>query len=108
MIRLGYMLPLLLLFLLLSERVQPNHHSIKTMFCRSVLSFMRRILNKKPMISSKPVVVIIGYTGAGKSKLAVEIAKKYRGEIINADAMQVTIPIFSNFNIQINPITILS
>ena len=35
-----------------------------------------------------PVVVILGATGAGKSKLALEMAAKLGGEIISADAMQ--------------------
>ena len=35
-----------------------------------------------------PVVVILGATGAGKSQLALELAEKYGGEIISADAMQ--------------------
>lgn len=35
------------------------------------------------------VIVITGPTGVGKTKLSVSIAKKYHGEIINADAMQV-------------------
>lgn len=37
----------------------------------------------------KKVIVITGPTGVGKTKLSVELAKKYNGEIINADAMQV-------------------
>ncbi len=37
----------------------------------------------------KTVIVITGPTGVGKTKLSIEIAKKYGGEIINADAMQV-------------------
>ncbi len=35
------------------------------------------------------IVVILGATGVGKSKLAVELAQRYRGEIINADVVQV-------------------
>ena len=35
-----------------------------------------------------PVVVILGATGAGKSQLALELAAKFGGEIISADAMQ--------------------
>ena len=35
-----------------------------------------------------PVIVILGATGAGKSKLALEVAEKFGGEIISADAMQ--------------------
>merc|ERR1739838_655026 len=36
-----------------------------------------------------PIVVVLGATGAGKSKLALEIASKIKGEIISADSMQV-------------------
>ena len=35
------------------------------------------------------IIVIIGPTGVGKTKLSVELAKKLDGEIINADSMQV-------------------
>lgn len=35
------------------------------------------------------IIVITGPTGVGKTKLSVELAKRYNGEIINADAMQV-------------------
>ena len=35
------------------------------------------------------IIVIAGPTGVGKTKLGVELAKKYNGEIINADAVQV-------------------
>jgi len=37
----------------------------------------------------KPIVFIAGPTASGKSSWAVEIAKRFKGEIINADAMQV-------------------
>ena len=36
-----------------------------------------------------PLVVILGSTGTGKSKLAIEIGKKVGGEILSADSMQV-------------------
>ncbi|KAG1669853.1 tRNA dimethylallyltransferase [Nymphon striatum] len=35
------------------------------------------------------VVVVLGSTGTGKSKLAIELAKMFCGEIISADSMQV-------------------
>ncbi|XP_029920042.1 tRNA dimethylallyltransferase isoform X2 [Myripristis murdjan] len=35
------------------------------------------------------LVVILGATGTGKSKLAIEIGKRVQGEIISADSMQV-------------------
>jgi tRNA dimethylallyltransferase len=38
---------------------------------------------------SKKIILIAGPTASGKSRLAIEIAKKIKGEIINADSMQV-------------------
>ena len=38
---------------------------------------------------SKKIVLIAGPTASGKSKIAIDIAKKIKGEIINADSMQV-------------------
>jgi len=38
---------------------------------------------------SRSIVAIMGTTGAGKSPLAVDIARTFKGEVINADAMQV-------------------
>ncbi len=35
------------------------------------------------------IVIITGFTGSGKSGLAVEIAKKYNGEIISCDSVQI-------------------
>lgn len=35
-----------------------------------------------------PIVVILGATASGKSKLAIEIASRFNGEIISADSMQ--------------------
>ncbi len=35
------------------------------------------------------VIVIVGPTASGKTSLSIEIAKKYNGEIISADSMQV-------------------
>ena len=40
------------------------------------------------MKRSFPIVVVLGATSAGKSKLALEVAQKFGGEIISADAMQ--------------------
>ena len=44
---------------------------------------------------SKKIILLAGPTASGKSKLAVSLAKKIDGEIINADSMQ----IFKEFNI---------
>jgi len=40
--------------------------------------------NQKP-----PVVVVTGPTGAGKTPLAIELGRRFDGEIVNADSMQV-------------------
>ncbi len=37
----------------------------------------------------KLIIVITGPTGVGKTKLSIELAKKYNAEIINADSVQV-------------------
>lgn len=35
------------------------------------------------------IIVVVGPTGVGKTKMSVELAKIYNGEIINADSMQI-------------------
>lgn len=42
---------------------------------------------RRTMVPS--LLVILGATGTGKSKLAIEIGKRFQGEIISADSMQV-------------------
>ena len=37
----------------------------------------------------KKIILLFGPTASGKSRLAVDIAKKFNGEIVNADSMQV-------------------
>ncbi|KAI5921392.1 IPP transferase-domain-containing protein [Camillea tinctor] len=46
----------------------------------------------------EPLVAIIGSTGTGKSDLAVDLATRFNGEIINADSMQMYrgLPIITN------------
>ncbi|ORX59109.1 tRNA isopentenyltransferase [Piromyces finnis] len=41
------------------------------------------------MLDNNIVVVILGTTGVGKTKLSIELCQKFNGEIINADALQV-------------------
>ncbi|OAA41812.1 tRNA isopentenyltransferase [Metarhizium rileyi] len=47
---------------------------------------------------TEPLLVVLGSTGTGKSNLAVELATRFRGEIINSDAMQLYsgLPIITN------------
>ena len=35
------------------------------------------------------IIVVTGPTGSGKTKLSIELAKKFNGEIINADSTQI-------------------
>ncbi|GME48400.1 tRNA isopentenyltransferase [Neofusicoccum parvum] len=51
-----------------------------------------------PLQPQKPVVAVIGATGTGKSQLAVEIARRFNGEVINSDAMQLYegLPVITN------------
>ena len=51
-------------------------------FCGIILYINWGVIMKK-------VIVIVGPTGVGKTKLSVELAKRYNGEVINADAMQI-------------------
>ncbi|XP_063703837.1 tRNA dimethylallyltransferase [Culicoides brevitarsis] len=41
------------------------------------------------MLRKVPLVVILGSTGTGKTKLSIELAQRFGGEIISADSMQV-------------------
>ena len=50
---------------------------------------MRALHGRLAMPRTKAIVAIVGTTGAGKSRLAVDIARAFNGEVINADAMQV-------------------
>ena len=43
----------------------------------------------EPPSPSEPLVCIVGPTAVGKTALAVELARRFRGEIINADSRQV-------------------
>jgi tRNA dimethylallyltransferase len=38
---------------------------------------------------SFPVVFVLGTTAVGKSKLALDLAERLNGEIVNADSMQI-------------------
>ena len=38
---------------------------------------------------SKKIILLAGPTASGKSGLAIQLAKKLNGEIINADSMQI-------------------
>jgi len=40
------------------------------------------------MIGAKPLVLIVGPTGSGKSSLALELAQRFKGAILNCDSLQ--------------------
>ena len=40
-------------------------------------------------MNQQPCVYVIGPTASGKSDLAIELAKRWQGEVVNADSMQV-------------------
>lgn len=41
------------------------------------------------MLRRTPIVVILGSTATGKTKLSIELAQRFNGEIISADSMQI-------------------
>lgn len=41
------------------------------------------------MLRRAPLIVILGSTGTGKTKLSIELAERFGGEIVSADSMQV-------------------
>ena len=41
------------------------------------------------MKNRKKIILVYGPTASGKSKIAIDICKKFNGEILNADSMQV-------------------
>ncbi|MBU0476780.1 tRNA (adenosine(37)-N6)-dimethylallyltransferase MiaA [Patescibacteria group bacterium] len=46
-------------------------------------------MKDKPKMANHKLIVILGPTAAGKSELAVKLAKKFNGEVISADSRQV-------------------
>ncbi|KIW27478.1 tRNA dimethylallyltransferase [Cladophialophora immunda] len=65
---------------------------------RSMSLALRRGLKMASSPPKLPLIMIIGATGTGKSKLAVELATRFNGEVINCDAMQMYsgLPIITN------------
>uniref|UniRef100_A0A7I4YCN9 tRNA dimethylallyltransferase n=1 Tax=Haemonchus contortus TaxID=6289 RepID=A0A7I4YCN9_HAECO len=67
-----------------------------------LFTWLRELQFPKAVMTRKnPVIFVIGCTGSGKSDLGVAIAKKYDGEIISADSMQ----IYKGLDIATNKIT---
>jgi tRNA dimethylallyltransferase len=51
--------------------------------------FSQAVRSTSIMAHKPPIIVVIGNTGAGKSRMAVDVALACNGEVINADAMQI-------------------
>ncbi|PLB49520.1 putative tRNA isopentenyltransferase [Aspergillus steynii IBT 23096] len=60
--------------------------------------FFRYLYPIKGLSIMEPLITVVGATGTGKSKLAVDLASRFNGEIINGDAMQMYrgLPIITN------------
>jgi tRNA dimethylallyltransferase len=43
---------------------------------------------EQPVISPRPIVIVVGPTGSGKSSLALHLARQFEGEIVNCDSLQ--------------------
>ncbi|KAL8830428.1 MAG: hypothetical protein Q9191_001426 [Dirinaria sp. TL-2023a] len=55
-------------------------------------------MSSAPRSPQRPLIAIVGVTGTGKSQLAVALARRFHGEIINCDALQMYegLPIATN------------
>uniref|UniRef100_M1E0U7 adenylate dimethylallyltransferase (ADP/ATP-dependent) n=1 Tax=Solanum tuberosum TaxID=4113 RepID=M1E0U7_SOLTU len=62
---------------------------------------MNTFINNNNKLNKKKVVFIMGATRTGKSRLSVDLATHFRGEIINSDKMQV----YKRLDIVTNKIT---
>ena len=47
------------------------------------------MVNCKKIIYKGKIIVVIGYTATGKTRLAVELSRELNGEIVSADSRQV-------------------
>ncbi|KAJ0261235.1 tRNA dimethylallyltransferase 9 [Hirschfeldia incana] len=73
-------------------RLQPPSLALRRRLCGATacsVSLYGNTSNKKRSLEKEKVIVISGPTGAGKSRLALELAKRLNGEIISADSVQV-------------------
>ncbi|KAK4357355.1 hypothetical protein RND71_022965 [Anisodus tanguticus] len=59
------------------------------------------LLNLRNLPQKDKVVVVMGVTGAGKSRLSIDLATQFRGEIVNSDKIQV----YKGLDIATNKIT---
>lgn len=66
-------------------------HSVKAVFYKLwfCINKRRTVLSPIQMSVKKPLIVVLGCTGTGKSDLGIAISKKFGGEVVSADSMQV-------------------
>lgn len=73
---------------------------LQKLWCR--LNNCRVTLSPVEMREKRPLVVVLGCTGTGKSDLGIAIAKNFNGEVISADSMQ----IYKGLDIATNKVTL--
>lgn len=66
-------------------------HGVKSILQRLRCKGNNCLLTLSPteMSEKKPLIIILGCTGTGKSDLGIAVAKNYNGEVISADSMQI-------------------
>jgi AAA+ superfamily predicted ATPase len=70
-------------------------HNENIIFCQkhvsstNIIMLFQRLPNLFRKMVAEPLIIVAGCTGTGKSDLGVEIAKRFNGEIISADSMQI-------------------
>ncbi|TGO31621.1 hypothetical protein BHYA_0476g00010 [Botrytis hyacinthi] len=65
---------------------------------RQIHDKYRKLLTMARAAPKNPLIFVLGATGTGKSQLAIDLAKRFNGEIINGDAVQMYegLPIITN------------
>ena len=75
-------------------------------------------MNQKNFFEMKKIIVVVGTTGAGKSKLALDLCKRFNGELVSADSLQIyrgldaitnkvsTFSVFAIFRFLVNPVSL--
>ncbi|WZY89876.1 hypothetical protein YC2023_046611 [Brassica napus] len=95
--------PLLVCILFIIRQIQSCRDELQTESVSAMsLNPSNGGIDEAKMKKKAKVVVIMGPTGSGKSKLAVDLASHFPVEIINADAMQ----IYSGLDVLTNKVTV--
>ncbi len=70
---------------------KPSHSTqdLERVFQGVALDIKEELVETLSPVSSQKVIILSGPTGAGKTTLSLELARKIGGEIISADSMQV-------------------